>query len=371
MMTILRSFAMAAAFTPAMFAQYVAYFGTYTHTDKSKGIYAYRFDPADGKFASIGLAAETANPAFLAVHPNGQFLYAVHEQGDGGVSAFAIDGQSGRLKLLNRVKSRGSGPCHLTLDKTGDWLFAADYGSGSVEAYPVHKDGTLGELSGFVQHTGSSINPDRQKGPHAHGVFVSPDNRFLLVPDLGLDKVMVYRIDRAKGSLAANDPPFFKIASGYGPRHLAFHPNGRLVYVLTEMGARVVACRYDASAGVLQEIETIDALPAGYTGVRSGAEIAIDPAGRFLYASLREYNSIAIFAIHAADGKLTALGHVSTGGKTPRAFAIDPTGAYLLAGNENSDNVVVFRIDRKTGQLAPTGSTLEVPSPVSVVFVKK
>lgn len=361
---------MAVMAATAMFGQYLAYFGTYTHSPKSKGIYAYRFDASNGKFTSIGMAAESANPAFLAVHPNGRFLYAVHEQGDGGVSAYAIDGASGQLRFLNRVKTKGSGPCHLSLDKTGKELLVADYGSGSVEAYPVHDDGTLGDLSGFDQHTGASVDPGRQKGPHAHGTFVSPDNRFLLVPDLGLDQVVVYRMDPAKGTLTRNDPPFLKIAAGYGPRHLAFAPNGRFVYVLTEMGARVVACRYDASRGALQEIQTIDALPQDYTGARSGAEIFVHPTGRFLYASLREYNSIAIFAINPADGKLTAAGHEPSGGKKPRAFAIDPTGAYLLAANEDSDAVAVFRIDQKTGQLAATGTTLDVPEPVSVVFVK-
>ena len=369
-MTPIRTIVVAALAVPAMFAQYVAYFGTYTRPEKSKGIYAYRFDAASGKLASAGLAAETPNPSFLAVHPNGRFLYAVNEQSDGTVSAFAIDGASGLLKPLNRVASRGAGACHLALDKTGKWLFVANYASGSVAVFPVHEDGTLGESSGFDQHAGSSTDPNRQTGPHAHGTFVSADNRFLLVPDLGMDRVMIYRLDLAKGTLPANDPPFLKIASGLGPRHLAFHPNGRFAYVLTEMGGKVVACRFDAKRGALEAIQTADALPADYTGARSGAEIAVHPNGRFLYASLRVHNSIAVFAIDPATGKLTAAGRVSTGGKSPRAFAIDPTGAYLLAANQDSDRVVIFRIDPKTGALTATGEAADIPMPVSIVFVK-
>ena len=369
-MKLLRTSALAALLAPAMFAQYVAYFGTYTRPNKSKGIYAYRFDAPSGKLTSIGLAAETSSPSFLAVHPNGRFLYAVNEQNEGGVSAFAIDASSSLLKPLNRVSSRGSGPCHLALDKTGKWLFVANYNSGSVAAYPVHDDGTLGESSAFDQHAGSSVNHSRQAGPHAHGTFISPDNRFLLVPDLGLDKVFVYRLDLAKGTLPPNDPPFFKISPGSGPRHLAFHPNGRFVYVVTEMGANVVACRWDAKRGALSEIQTIDALPAGYTGARSGAEVMVHPNGRFVYASMRVDNSIAIFSVDPATGKLTAAGRVSSGGKTPRAFVIDPTGSFLMAANQDSDRVVIFRIDPKTGGLTESGETLDMGSPVSIVFVK-
>jgi 6-phosphogluconolactonase len=369
-MTLFRTLAIAALAVPAMFAQYDAYIGTYTRANQSKGIYAYRFETASGKLAPLGLAAETPNPSFLAVHPNGRFLYAVNEQNN-KVSAFAIDSSTGLLKPLNQLDSGGTGPCHLVVDKTGKWLYVANYNSGSVVAYAVREDGSLGQQSAFDQHSGSSVDPARQKGPHAHGTFLSPDNRFLLVPDLGLDKVFVYRLDLAKGTLPPNDPPFFKVTPGFGPRHLAFHPNGRFVYVMTEMGGKVVACRYDKARGTLEEIQTVDALPAGYTGQRSGAEIFVHPNGRFLYASLRVDNSIAIFSVDASTGKLTAAGRVSTGGKTPRAFAIDPSGAYLLAADQDSDCVVVFRIDSKTGALTPTGEKLDIPQPVSIVFVKR
>jgi 6-phosphogluconolactonase len=367
-MTLLRLLTAAALAAPAMFAQYTAYFGTYTRPDKSKGIYAYQFNEATGKLTSIGLAAESPSPSFLAVHPNGRFLYAVNEQGDGGVSAFAIDAATRLLKPLNHMSSRGNGPCHLALDRTGKWLFVANYGSGSIAAYPVNADGSLGESSGFDQHEGSSVNAARQKGPHAHEAVVSPDNQFLLTPDLGLDKVMVYRVDA--GTLPKNDPPFFKIAPGLGPRHLAFHPNGKFAYVITEMGIAVVACRYDARRGALEEIQTIDAAPANRAPNMSGAEIAVHPNGKFLYASVRGDNSIAIFQVDPATGKLTAAGRVSTEGKTPRAFAFDPSGKFLLAMNQDSDSVVEFRIDAKTGALTKTGDGLNIPSPVSVVFVK-
>jgi 6-phosphogluconolactonase len=368
-MTLIRMLAAAAVVAPAMFAQYTAYFGTYTRPGKSKGIYAYRFDAKSGKFTAAGLAAETPNPSFLAVHPNGKFVYAVNEQNDGMVSAFAIDGKTGLLKPLNQVSSKGSGPCHLALDRNGKWLFAANYNSGSVAAYAVRDDGSLGESSGFDQHKGSSADPGRQKGPHAHGTFVSRDNRFVLVPDLGLDKVFVYRVD--DGKLPPDDPPFFQTPPGSGPRHLAFHPTGKFAYVLTEMGGKVVACKYNAG-GALEEMQTVDPLPADYQGARSGAEIEVHPNGRFLYASLRgNSNTIAVFAVDPGTGKLTAAGRVSSEGKTPRAFEIDPTGTFLIAANQDSDDVVVFRIDGKTGALTATGEKLQIGAPVSVVFVKE
>lgn len=368
-MRFLRVFTLAALAQAAGFAQHTAYFGTYTKPDKSKGIYSARYDAATGKLTAISLAAETASPSFLAVHPNGRFLYAVNEQAEGSVSAFAIDRTTGGLKLLNRVSSRGNGPCHLALDHTGKWLFAANYGSGSVAVFPVHPDGSLGESSAFHQHEGSSVNATRQRGPHAHGTFVSPDNRFVLAPDLGLDKVMTYRID-PQGTMPPSDPPFFKAAPGAGPRHLAFHPNGKFVYILTEMGINVVACRYDAQRGALEEIQTADAAGVNRSPSMSGAEIEVHPNGRILYASVRGDNSIAIFAVDPATGRLSAAGRVSTEGKTPRAFTISPDGKYLLAANQDSDSVMTFAIDPRTGALTRTGDPVEVFSPVSIVFVK-
>jgi 6-phosphogluconolactonase len=351
---------------PAATGQYLAFVGPYTRPNQSKGIYAYKYDAKTGKFTSIGLAAETSNPSFLAVHPNHKFLYAVNENVQGSVSAFAIDAATGRLQALNQVSSKGNGPCHLVVDPGGKWLFVANYNSGSVAAFPVNADGSLGEAASFVQHSGSSVDAQRQKGPHAHEAVLSPDAKVLFVPDLGMDKIMAYRFD-AKGQLTPNDPPFTKIAPGSGPRHMAFSPNGKFVYVMTEMTSSVVAFRYDARKGSLAEVRTYPATPADFTGVKSGAEIAVHPNGKFLYASNRNHNSIAIFTIDA-QGALTPAGNVGVQGKTPRHFTIDPSGNFLVVENQDSDNIVIFKIDPKTGGLAPTGDTLEVSQPVSLVF---
>jgi 6-phosphogluconolactonase len=362
----LAALTVAEAAAPPADGQYLAYAGTYTR-QKSKGIYAFKFDAKTGKFTSIGLAGETSNPSFLAVHPSGRFLYAVNENNQGTVSAFAIDRAMGLLKPLNSVSSKGSGPAHLSVDAAGKWLFVANYTNGSVAALPVNADGSLGEAASTVQHAGSSVNRSRQGGPHAHEAVISPDNELLFVPDLGMDKVMIYRIDPAKGALTANDPDSIAIAAGSGPRHMAFAPDGKFVYVMTEMTDSILAFSYDGKGGAKQ-IQTISAVPADFTGEKSGAEIAVHPNGKFLYASNRNHNSIGIFAIDA-KGALTAAGNVSTEGKTPRHFAIDPTGGYLIVENQDSDNIVVFRIDAKTGGLTPTGDTLDVGAPVAMVFV--
>jgi 6-phosphogluconolactonase len=356
----------------------IMFVGTYTKAP-SKGIYAYRFQAATGEVAPLGtagLAAETENPSFLAVHPNQRFLYAVNEiskyegKDAGSVSAFSIDRATGSLTLLNRVSTRGGGPCHLEVDRSGKWLFVANYGGGSVAAFPVQADGKLGEATAFFQHEGKSVNAARQTGPHAHATVVSPDNKFVLAADLGLDKVFTYRLD-AKAGLVPGDPPFSTVAPGSGPRHLAFRPDGKFAYVANEMLSSVTAYRYDAARGTLAGVGTLSTLPEGFKGDNSGAEIATHPNGKFVYASNRGDDSIAIFRIDAAAGTLTAAGRVSTEGKTPRGFAIDPSGAFLAAGNQNSGTVVIFRIDQQTGGLTPTGTTVQVGSPVNVVFSKR
>lgn len=354
-------------------ADWIMYAGTYTR-GSSKGIYAARFQSATGKLASIGLVAETPNPTFLGVHPNQRFLYAVNEIADyegqkaGSVTAYSMDAATGALTMLNRVSSRGRGPCHLAIDKTGKWLFVANYGGGSTAAFPVQPDGKLGESSAFFQHSGSSVHPQRQTGPHAHMAALSPDNRMLLVPDLGLDQVLAYRLDHAKGGLAPSDPAFVKTTPGGGPRHLAFRPDGKFVYVLNEMLSTVTTFSY--YAGAMKELQTLSTLPEGHTARNSTAEIFVHPKAKVLYASNRGHDSIAIFRIDPKEGTLTAADRVSTQGKTPRNFAIDPSGSYLLAANQDSGNVVVFRIDQKTGGLTPAGSVLEIPFPVSLVFAK-
>jgi 6-phosphogluconolactonase len=342
--------------------------GTYTKPLKSKGIYAWRFQPATGKLTPVGTVAETSSPSFLAVHPNQRVLYAVNEVNGGMVSAYAIDQPAGKLKFLNQVSTKGKGPCHLSVDRSGKWLFAANYGSGSVAAFPVNDDGSLGEASAFVQHAGSSVNQARQAGPHAHASVMSPDNRFVFVADLGLDQVFGYRFDPNRGGMATDEPTITKVAPGSGPRHVAFRPDGRFLYVLNEMASTVAAFRYDAAKGTTEEMQTLSTLPADFKGSNSGAEIFVHRSGNYLYTSNRGHDSIAMFRIDLTSGKLTATGHASTRGKTPRNFGIDPTGTWLFAANQDSDNVAMYRIDLKTGNLNPSGDPMEVFSPVCVVF---
>ena len=349
--------------------EYLVYFGTYTRK-ASKGIYVSRLDTATGKVTAPELAAEATNPSFLAVHPNRRFLYAVSEAGKGGaVSAFSLDATTGTLTFLNRVSSGGAGPCHLVVDKTGKNVLVVNYGSGSVAVLPLEEDGRLKEASSFIQHKGSSVNPKRQQGPHAHSVNLSADNRFAVVADLGLDQVLVYRFDPAKGSITPNEPPFTAVKPGSGPRHFAFHPTGKFAYVINELASTVTAFAYDAARGALSEVQTIGTLPAGFTGTNSTAEVQVYPSGKFVYGSNRGHDSIAVFKVNGKKGTLTLLEQTPTQGKIPRNFGIDPTGRWLLAANQDTDNVVVFRIDAKTGRLSPTGQVLEVGAPVCVKFV--
>ncbi|MCI0420866.1 MAG: lactonase family protein, partial [Acidobacteria bacterium] len=315
----------------------LVYFGTYTGP-KSKGIYLSRLDLASGKLSAPTLAGETEQPSFLALHPSQRFLYAVNETGTGQVSAFAI-AADGKLTLLNRQASGGAAPCHLVIDRAGKHLLLANYGGGSVAALPIATDGRLGEATAFIQHSGSSANPQRQKGPHAHSINLDKANRFAVAADLGLDKLLVYRFDAAKGTLAANDPPSASVKPGSGPRHFAFHPGGRYAYVINELASTVTAFQYDAGKGVLKELQTLSTLPKDFTGSNSTAEVQVHPSGRFLYGSNRGHDSIAVFAI-AANGTLRHIENESTGGSTPRNFGISPDGQYLLAANQKSDSVV-------------------------------
>jgi len=357
-------------------AKYFVYVGTYTgEGSKSKGIYAYRFDPETAEITPVGLAAETINPSFLAVHPNHRFLYAVNEvpnykgQKSGAVSAFAIDHATGKLTLLNQVASRGADPCYVTLDKTGKYLLVANYTGGSVAVFPVGEDGRLGEASAFVQHTGQGANPERQEGPHAHSIDLSPDNRFAIVDDLGLDETLVYKFDSAKGLLIPSGPQFGRADPGAGPRHFAFHPNGKVGYAINEMASSVSVFAFDGAAGTLRPLQTISTIPKGFAEHNDDAEVEVHPSGKFLYASNRGHDSIAVFAIDPDKRTLSLVEDVPTKGKTPRSFEIDPTGSLLFAENEKSNDIVVFRIDAQTGRLTPTGKMLEVDEPVCVKFV--
>jgi 6-phosphogluconolactonase len=370
--------ALAQTGAPSANSDVLVYFGTYT-TPKSKGIYVSRLDLASGSLSAPVLAAEATSPSFLAVHPSRPFLYAVNEVSTfdgkpaGSVSAFAIDRVSGALTALNQQPSGGGGPAHLSVDRSGRSVLVANYGGGSVAVLPIDGDGRLKPATAFVQHTGSSVNPQRQKQPHAHAINVDPANRFAYVPDLGLDKVMIYRFDAGKGSLEAGNPPFASVPPGSGPRHIAVHPNGRFAYVINEMTCTISVFGVNGTTGALQELDAISTLPAGQAVAAgfSTAEIMVHPSGRFLYGSNRGHDTIAAFAIDPASGKLTAIDHTPTEGRTPRGFGIDPTGAYLLVGNQRSDSVVMFRVDTKTGRLTSTGQKIEVGAPVSVEFVRR
>ncbi len=359
--------------TAATKGKYFVYVGTGAQKE-SKGIYTYRFDATTGHLTSLGRAAECDNPSFLAVSPGRRVLYAVNEipqyggRSSGGVSAFAIAPGTGKLTLLNEVPSGGAGPTHLTVDKTGRYVLVANYDGGSLAVFPILKDGRLGEASAIVQHHGASINPQRQEGPHVHSVYMSPDNRFAVSADLGLDEVFVYRFDAEKGTLAPDDPPFAKVNPGSGPRHFAFHPSGKFGYAINELQSTVTVFSYDPASGALRTLQTISALPPDFKGESYAAEVVAHPSGKFLYGSNRGYDSIAVFAINTRKGTLTPVDYVLTLGKSPRNFAIDPTGSYLFAANSGSDNIVVFRIDPNNGRLTQTGQVLEVPSPLCVTF---
>jgi 6-phosphogluconolactonase len=354
------------------------YVGTYTHgKTPSQGIYLLELDLASGSLTAKDAGPALADPSFLAIHPSRKFLYAVNEVGrfngkkGGGVSALAIDSTSGKLRLLNQQSSVGSGPCHLTVDRKGKNVLVANYGSGSVACLPIQTDGTLSAASSFIQHEGKGADASRQGGPHAHSVNLDQANRFALVADLGLDQVRVYQFNAERGSLTPNDPPFATIAPGSGPRHLAFHPDGHFVYVISEMANTISAFDYDSTRGTLTGIQTISTIPADFHGTSYTAEVQVHPSGKFAYGSNRGHDSIAIFAADTVTGKLTASGHQSTLGKNPRNFALDPTGHYLLAENQDSDSIVVFRIDQNTGRLAQVGQPVKVPMPVCIRMIPK
>lgn len=366
--------AMPAALTVAAAPKsYLMFVGTYTR-DASKGIYAFRFEPeAGGKLTDLGLAAETPNPSFLTIHPNERFLYAVSEvsefrgQVSGAVTAFAIDRANGKLKALNTVPSSGTSPCHLVVDKTQKNLIVVNYSSGSTTVLRVNADGSLGDRTGFVQHTGSGPNRQRQEGPHAHSINLSASNRWAIVADLGLDEFIVYRFDAQAGTIERHSAA--KVRGGLGPRHFSFHPNGKLAYGLNEMGQSVTAFQWDEAKGTLTETQTISTLPDDYKGSgNSCAEVLVHPNGRFVYASNRGHNSLAIFSIDEKTGKLTRVGNESTRGEVPRNFRIDPTGGYIVCGNQNSANAVVFKVDTTTGKLTP-GQEVKVPFPVCFRFL--
>lgn len=366
--------------------RYLVFVGTYTG-GRSRGIYAYRFHRASGKVEELGLAAEAVNPTFLDLHPSGRFLYAVNEVGDfgpekaGAVSAFAIDTATGRLALLNHGSSGGAGPCHLVVSRSGRHVLAANYGGGSVVVLPILENGSLGPRTAFIQHSGTSVNPQRQTGPHAHGVTLSPDQRFAIVPDLGIDKLMIHRFDAASGRLTPLDrslagskavaahPGYAPVRPGAGPRHFTFDPTGRFGYVINELDSTITVFRYRARTGELREVQTISTLPGDFQAPSTTAEVEVHPNGRFLYGSNRGHDSLALYSVDGKTGRLTPLGHTPTRGKTPRNFAIAPTGDWLWAANQGSNTIALFRLDAGSGRLEETGTSVEVGAPVCVKFL--
>jgi len=360
--------------------QTLVYVGTYTGP-KSKGVYLFRLQAenpeASGNITLVplGLAAESPNPSFFEIDLKRRRLYAVNEiqqfQGKpaGAVSAFAIDPATGRLTLLNQQSSMGSGPCHITLDKEGRYAFVSNYGGGSVAVLPIGADGKLGAATDFVQHTGSSVNPERQKGPHAHCMTLDPANRFAFACDLGLDKVLIYRFDPARGKLTPHTPAFAAVKPGAGPRHMVFRPDGRFAYVANEITSTITVFEYNGAAGTLREIQTVSTLPESFDGANSVAEIDVHPSGKWIYVSNRGHNSVVLFAADADRGTLTYVAEQGTGGAKPRHFGIEPSARYLAIGNQDSDTVLVCRIDAGNGRLKPSGGLASVGSPACVKFL--
>lgn len=351
------------------------FIGTGT-SGKNQGIYRLEMDLTTGKLSEPQLAAETVQSTFLALHPSGKFLYAVTEVGNlggkktGGVKAYALDPKTGQLKELNVQSSKGPGPCHVVVDKAGKNVLVANYSGGSAAVLPIKEDGSLGEATGFTQHEGKSILPN-QEAPHAHSINLDAANRFAFVADLGLDQVKVYRFDPEKGTITPNEPAYVAVAPGSGPRHFAFHPNGKYAYVINEMGMTVTPFSYDADKGTLKPLKSISTLPGKTMKGYSTAEVVVHPSGEFLYGSNRGHNSIAIFKIDPKSGELTAVGNQAQGIKMPRNFNVDPTGKFLVVANQAGDNLVVFAIDPKTGELKSTGQTVAVPKPMCVKFLMK
>ena len=344
------------------------YVGTYTQRD-SEGIYIYRFNTETGALRKETVVGGHDNPSFLTLHPQGHILYAVNEDVEAGqVSSFAIDSATGGLTFLNTQPTHGTAPCHLAVEPDGNTLIVANYYSGNVAVYPLNADSTIGDPVQNIQHHGSGPNQERQEAAHAHSATISPDGSRVYVADLGIDKVMIYRI--VNGRLEANQPDHVSIHAGAGPRHFDFHPNGRIAYVNGELDLTITVCDFDAATGSLTPVQTISTLPddaKDRTGF-STADIHVSPDGRFVYCSNRGHHTLAIFSVDQDTGRLTSAGHASTRGQTPRNFTLDPSGAWVLAANQDSDDISVFSRDADTGQLDPVGDMVWAPMAVCLLF---
>ena len=350
-------------------ADMYVYFGTH-RSGPGIGFSLAHFDTDTGALTKPEFIMEAVEPAFFVVHPDGRHLYTCNSsKTTGSVSAYEINLKTGKLTLLNEKPAGGADPSYITLDKTDHYALVANYQGGSVAVLAINPDRSLGDRTGFAQHTGSSVNPERQTRPFAHSIIVDPSNRFALVADLGVDKVFVYRFNEKDGSLTPNDPPFTAVKPGSGPRHVKFHPNGKWVYLINEMGCTVTGFKWNAAKGSLTEFQTVSTLPEGFTNTNTCAELEIHPNGRFLYGSNRGHDSVVVFAIDQATGKLTLVERVSSQGKWPRNFTFDPTGKWILCTNHNSNNAVIFRVDGTTGKLTPVGQPVEVPYPFCERFL--
>jgi 6-phosphogluconolactonase len=339
--------------------------GTYTK-GKSEGIYVLKFNESDGSLQEIS-SIKSSNPSFVAVSADQKFVYAVNENGKddngGELSAFSFDKSAGKLTLLNQQLTKGDHPCYVDLDKTGKWAFAGNYSSGTLSVFPIKEDGSLGEATTTIKHSGSGADKQRQEKPHVHCTIISPDNKFLFVPDLGIDKVMIYAFNAKTGKLTPAPQPFVKTKPGAGPRHLTFHPNGKFAYLIEELSGQVIA--YSYKNGKLTQVQQTASTARGSKGFAGSADIHVSADGKFLYASNRgDYNNLAYYKINPASGKLSIVGFQSTLGTGPRNFTISPNGQYLIVGNQTSDEIVVFKRNQKTGGLTDEGKRLEIGSPI-------
>jgi 6-phosphogluconolactonase len=354
--------------------EFLTYVGTYTGHG-SDGIYAYRFNQDKGSLTPIGLVAKTDNPSFIAIDSVGRFLYAVNEldsfqdKPTGAVSVFEINKQSGKLKLLQQVSSLGAAPAHLSIDKSGRYLMVANYNGGNFAVFPIGSNGELGKHTALVQDSGSSVNHDRQQGPHAHFIQATSDNKYVLTADLGMDKILINRFDASTGFLTPANSGYAKPEPGSGPRHIAFGPSGNFVYVLNELTSTITVFTFESETGLMHKKQTLSSLPENFHRYNTAAEIAVDAKGRYLYVSNRGDNSIGLFGINQDDGSLMPIDWTHSGGKSPRHFEIDPTGQWLFAANQDSDNIVLFKIDKESGRLSQISDSTKVVSPVCIRFL--
>ena len=366
----LLSLVLAAALAPpgATAADTFVFFGTH-RSGPGIGFSVAHFNTDTGVLTTPKFDGEAVEPAYFVIHPDGRHLYTCNSGVPGGVSAYAIDPKTAHLTLLNKVPSGGDDASYVCLDQTSRFVFVANYTGGNLAAFAIDPDGRIGARTGFAQHTGRSVDPQRQTHAYAHSIIIDPTNRFVLTADLGLDKLFVYRFDEKTGALTPNDPPFATVKPGSGPRHVKFHPNGKWVYLINEMGCTITAFNWNTTTGALTEFQSIPTLPADFTGTNTCAEVVVHPNGRFLYGSNRGHDSIAVFAIDPANGRLSLIQHAASRGKKPRNFAFDPTGNWIVCTNHDSDNAVVFRVDGSTGRLTPTGQPVAVPFPFCERFL--